>query len=344
VKVNLVGVHEVRKKLASGETARYFYAWRGGPPIKAEPDTNAFLAEYVRLTADRPDRRDTETVAELVIGFQRSQEFASLRERTRADYDDNLAHVLAHFADMPIRLVEEKGFRAEVKRWHSSMADTPRRADMRLAALVKVLNWAVDEERISVNKAAGISHLHHGSRRDFLWTPEQINTFLDGSPAPLARAVMLALWTGQRQGDLLSLKWSAYDGRIISLVQAKGGTRVRVVVSDELKAMLDAMPRTAITILTTGGGIPWGSGFGGYFRKWQKALGVTGACRGLCQGLHDQADFRRDRAFGTVLRTDHPRSLSRRRPDWRRERIQSEAVNWGWNRKNARAEAPDVIG
>jgi hypothetical protein len=33
---------------------------------------------------------------------------------------------------------------------------------------------------------------------------------------------MLALWTGQRQGDLLPLPWSAYDGRFIRLRQRKG--------------------------------------------------------------------------------------------------------------------------
>ena len=29
--------------------------------------------------------------------------------------------------------------------------------------------------------------------------------------------MMLALWSGQRQGDLLRLPWSAYDGRCISV-------------------------------------------------------------------------------------------------------------------------------
>ena len=38
--------------------------------------------------------------------------------------------------------------------------------------------------------------------------------------------MMLALWTGQRQGDLLRLPWSAYDGNHIRLRQSKTGRRI----------------------------------------------------------------------------------------------------------------------
>jgi hypothetical protein len=54
---------------------------------------------------------------------------------------------------------------------------------------------------------------------------------LRASPFPLRRrgewgdgnertAELLALWTGQRQGDLLRLPWSAYDGARIRLQQS----------------------------------------------------------------------------------------------------------------------------
>jgi hypothetical protein len=39
---------------------------------------------------------------------------------------------------------------------------------------------------------------------------------------------MLALETGQRQGDLLALPWSAYDGQWVRLRQAKTGRRVNI--------------------------------------------------------------------------------------------------------------------
>ena len=60
----------------------------------------------------------------------------------------------------------------------------------------------------------------------------------------LILALMLALWTGQRQGDLLRLPWSAYDGTRIRLRQSKGGVQVVVPVGKPLKLMLDATKRS----------------------------------------------------------------------------------------------------
>jgi len=37
---------------------------------------------------------------------------------------------------------------------------------------------------------------------------------------------MLAIWTGQRQGELSRLSWSAYEGTMIRLRQSKTGARV----------------------------------------------------------------------------------------------------------------------
>ena len=66
---------------------------------------------------------------------------------------------------------------------------------------------------------------------------------------------MLALWTGQRQGDLLVLPWSAHDGQFIRLRQRKckkgKGGRVEIPVGAPLKAVLDRTPRVATVILTT---------------------------------------------------------------------------------------------
>src|SRR4051812_2606004 len=54
------------------------------------------------------------------------------------------------------------------------------------------------------------------------------------------RALLLALWTGQRQGDLLRLCWTNYDGTHIRLRQSKGQKRVTIPVGTPLKLALDA--------------------------------------------------------------------------------------------------------
>src|SRR5690606_40720201 len=95
------------------------------------------------------------------------------------------------------------------------------------------------------------------------------------APEPIVRAMMLALWTGQRQGDLLKITWSAYDGESLSLRQGKTGAHVRVKVSEELKAILDHVKRgNAVTILTNAQGKPWATGFKSSWRKAVEKAGI----------------------------------------------------------------------
>jgi len=46
VRVNLKGIHKVKVTLSSGEPKTYYYAYRGGPQIKAEPGTPDFIQQY----------------------------------------------------------------------------------------------------------------------------------------------------------------------------------------------------------------------------------------------------------------------------------------------------------
>jgi integrase len=48
-----------------------------------------------------------------------------------------------------------------------------------------------------------------------------------GAPIKLQRALILALHSGQRRGDLLRLPWSDYNGSTIILRQSKARRHVR---------------------------------------------------------------------------------------------------------------------
>jgi integrase len=85
-------------------------------------------------------------------------------------------------------------------------------------------------------------------------------------------ALCLALWTGQRKGDLLRLTWRDYDGRSIKLRQSKTGTRVMVSVAP-LAAELDAARSTG-TILENSPGQAWTSD--GFDTSWRKICGSAG--------------------------------------------------------------------
>jgi integrase len=92
-------------------------------------------------------------------------------------------------------------------------------------------------------------------------------TFLAHAPAQLHLPLLLGLWTGQRQGDLLRLSWSGYDGEHIRLRQSKTGARVVIPVGAPLKAALDAAPRRSPIMLTSKSGKPWTEG--GFRASWR---------------------------------------------------------------------------
>ena len=123
--------------------------------------------------------------------------------------------------------------------------------------LARVLSWGLDRGLIAANPCERGGRLYRGSRAEKVWTTADEAAFLAGAPAHLHLPLLLALWTGQRQGDLLRLPWSAYDGKHIRLRQAKTGKPVVILVGAPLKAALDAAPKRSPIILTNSDGKPW---------------------------------------------------------------------------------------
>jgi integrase len=154
-----------------------------------------------------------------------------------------------------------------------------RQADYAWTVLARVLSWAKNRGHIAVNPCERGGRVYRGSRAEKIWTDDDETQFLKSSPAHLHLPLLLALWTGQRQGDLLRLPWSAYDGTHIRIKQSKTGARVVIPVGAPLKAVLDAASKRSTIILTTADGKPWTPD--GFRASWRKAckrariVGVT---------------------------------------------------------------------
>jgi integrase len=118
-------------------------------------------------------------------------------------------------------------------------------------------SWARSRGLTLYRPPERIERLYKADRSEKIWEETHLAAFLAVASEPLQRALVLALETGQRQGDLLALPWSAYDGTWIRLRQAKTGRRVNIPVTRRLRSILDNSKRTAVTILTNKRGISW---------------------------------------------------------------------------------------
>jgi integrase len=143
--------------------------------------------------------------------------------------------------------------------------------------LALILSFGMDRGLIAANPCARGGRLYRGNRVDKIWTADDEAAFLKSALAHLHLPLLLALWTGQRQGDLLRLPWYAYDGARIRLRQSKTGTPVSFRAGAPLKAALDAAAKRSPIILTNSDGKPWSEGgFRASWRKAQAKAGITG--------------------------------------------------------------------
>ncbi|MEH2510182.1 integrase [Nitrobacteraceae bacterium AZCC 1564] len=278
MRMNLVGLYWTQAKLASGAQVKYYYAWKNGPRIKAKYGTQDFIREYNEHIASRK-KPVQGLVFTLIAEFKASSEFTKLSEKTKKDYLRYIKLIEDEFGDMPLEAVEEPGARGEFKSWRDGMADNPRKADYAWTVLARIFSVAKDRGRISINPCERGGRLYEsGDRLDKVWSEGSIGRMMEIASTPLVDAMMLALWTGQREGDLLKLKWSDYDGQYIRLVQSKTirhgkrskAKRVTIPVSRPLKTYLDALQKRGLFLLMNTRDEPWTED--GFRSSWGKAF------------------------------------------------------------------------
>jgi integrase len=276
-RIRLKGLNSNRKRLADGTFRTYWYAWKGGPALRGEPGTPEFVASYNEAVAHKITP-PTGKLISVLQRYQQADEFLSLAARSRADYVRMIKVIEREFRDFPLSAMTDNRTRGIFKAWRERLSIASRRqADYAWTVLARVLSFGMDRGLVAANPCARGGRLYRGSRAEKIWTADDEAAFLRKAPAHLHLPLLLALWTGQRQGDLLRLPWSAYDGTHIRLRQSKTGARVVIKVGAPLKAVLDATPKRSTIILTNLDGKPWtNDGFRASWRKACKRAGIVG--------------------------------------------------------------------
>ena len=279
MRVTLRGINLVTKRLADGRLRTYWYAWKGGPPLRGEPGTPEFMATYNEAISRRvsPPRG---ILLSVLQQYQDSEDFRALADSTRRSYIALIKSIEKRFGSFPLSALTDRRSRGIFMSWRDQLAASAgrRQADYAWTVLARVLSWSFNRGLVAANPCERGGRLYRGGgRAEKIWTVADEAAFLERAPARLHLPLMLALWTGQRQGDLLRLPWSGYDGKHIRLRQRKTGARVVIPVGAPLKAALDATPKRSTIILTNSDGKPWTSdGFRASWGKACKAAGVIG--------------------------------------------------------------------
>lgn len=275
VVVRLKGLHKVRRKLADGSYRTHYYAWRGGPRVEGEPGTPEFVASYNRAVQNRR-APVSDTFAALVVRYKQSTKHCSLKDSSRREEARHLDTLLDEFGDARIAVFDDPRVRKDIREWHERMSATPRKADLSLGVLRKVLDFARGDGLILQNAATGHAQLHRANRAEKIWGPEDIERICGASTPELARVILMSAHSGMARIDLTRLRWSDIDEHSIQYKRSKTGELATVPIYPPIRTVLADTPRRGPIVFTNTRGNPWtADGIGTAFQKAKKKAGIT---------------------------------------------------------------------
>jgi integrase len=279
-------VYKHRKKLRSGEVKYYYTLRHVGPlhPLPGDenepfyPGSPAFMRVYQAAIAAPVQARFAGTLQSVINAYVKSPQFQQKAPRTKIDYTAAIKKIESKWGTYPLDVIDDPKIRRRFLEWRDGMAvSSPRQADAVLGVLRIILEFGRDRGMVALNHATRPKKLYKADRSDKLWLAHQLDAFRAVASPEMRLVLELALWTRQRQGDLLKLAWSSYDGERLQFRQSKRKRKIDMPVPAPLRVALAAAPRRAATILTTPSGKPWGKvHFQHHWRAATLAAGLDG--------------------------------------------------------------------
>lgn len=212
---------------------------------------------YARDKKTKVAKHDAGSVYALIRAYERSPQWAILRPETHRSYRRFLSHLEA----IGHRLVKEVR-RKDLLALADIIATSHGRASANVFVRVcgAIFAWAVDRDWITQTPVFQIQALPAGHL--LAWSETDADLACRHLPEPLRRVVVVARYTAQRRSDLVAMRWGAYDGDSIRVIQEKTGAEIYVPIHPELRAELEAWraqvtPLPNVHILRSLTGLPW---------------------------------------------------------------------------------------
>ncbi|MEC3861197.1 tyrosine-type recombinase/integrase [Mesobacterium sp. TK19101] len=219
------------------------------------PKDPAFFHAFTEATV-RPLSTDY-MVPQMVDDFLSSTAIPK-GKRSRADIRKWGLRFADHFKDAPAVIFEERGARGEMNAWRAIWKHSPKQHDMAGTHAVRILNWAVEEGKLSEHHCHKLHRLYEVDRSEIVWTPADREAFDAVAPEWVRRILCAACETGLRPGDLIKLTTGAVEqtpaGRRLRVRTNKRGRLAHIPITPELGKIIDATPRDRLLILTNASG------------------------------------------------------------------------------------------
>ena len=261
----------VRCVKSRGREYFYFHAARGTKAeqkavrLPDDPRLPEWWEEYRRLSNAPSKKPLASSVQTLVEAYQASPAWSQLSDSTRVNWQLYFDRINARWGELQVRGIEPK----HVLALRDRFAKTPAAANNLLRCLSSLLSWSIPRGWRTDNPCLFVPKLKIGEGYE-AWPWEMIELLEREGPPWMWQAAALALYTGQRQGDVLAMTRAKIKNGFIEVKQEKTGKELRIPAHRELLAVLTTMRPDSVQILTNTRGLPWTQN--GFRASWKKSL------------------------------------------------------------------------
>lgn len=261
-----------------------YFRRRGWPThrFKATEVGPDFHAEYARILNGTAPKPKAYLVKGLIDAYYRSSKFEDLKPRTKKDYRKFLNRFEKNAGDIEVRAIKRKNVIA----WRDqlSKSDGAHYTNYFVRVLRVLFSYAqdIDELPLSENPAKGVTAVKYARKKPLPWPKDMVAAVRKARGYDDRTRLLFEMLycTGQRIGDVLTMRWTDLRGEAIDVSQGKTGTELLLPLTDELKECLRRADRASKFILAkdmtkTKEPGPWAyRGAAGAMMKLRKEIGA----------------------------------------------------------------------
>lgn len=217
---------------------------------------------------------------ELADAYMKSHNFARLSVSSKRSYI-YAANILSdHLGEMDI----EKMRRSDFLKFQNELSNKPALANLAIRVASVMFSYALDLDLAASNPVANMRKLKIGSHAR--WEPEEVAAIIALYDRKISTAVALAWYTGQRESDVLSMRWSDYKDGYITIIQEKTKIEMKIKVHPDLANYLSSLEyESPDEYIVSGKNKMSGAGFRNMLKRRLKNANIDKVFHGIRKGV-----------------------------------------------------------
>jgi integrase len=243
------------------------------------------MAAYQALLGDKPapTTKTAGSLGLLITEYYASRSFRSLKQSSQKTYRYVL-EPLANAHGHRTAAITHK----QASKLIEDMIDRPGMANLTKSVLQRLFKYAVKAGWRDDNPIIGIDRYKSGTHHT--WTEGELRTFEARWPLGTRQrlAYALLLYTGQRVGDVASMRRADIVDGELHVIQEKTGSELHLPIVNELERAMRAYPANGLALIGSPSGRPMTTkGLSAMMRDAVKEAGLPAKC--VAHGLRKAA-------------------------------------------------------